>query len=236
MQIRESMTFAGENLLAVLNPERDYAPTGGWLVTHDTGRWWDAMLRLEEATGFAIPGDKEGAMLRNLSRFSNNPDGLLLVPPDLGWLVPKFELHSLREALQAFTAMVHYRNSRWAAQRGHHMLETMRRALQPDGTWDEGQFAYARQIGKQQPGSGKDDMTGSSGRLIEALVWFYQATGDALSLDLAGRMERYHLEHTTTPDGHLSEALASSSNVGHTHSYLGTLPRLTAVRPAHAPE
>ncbi len=222
MNIKDSMDLAGHNLLAVLNPERNYAPTGGWLVTHDTGRWWDAMLRLEEATGFAIPARLEGAMLQNLDRFTDNPDGLLLVPPDLGWLPPKLELHSLREELLAFTALARRRNSCWAVQRARRMLETLQRILRPDGSWDMHALDYARHA-EPQPGSGLSDLTGSSGRLIEALVLFHQTTGDALALDLAERMARYHLEHTTTPDGPLPAALASSANMGHSHSYMGTL-------------
>ena len=223
MQIKDSMNLAGQNLLNVLDPDHDYAPTGGWLVTHDTGRWWDAMLRLEAATGFAIPAHLEGAMLRNLDRFTDNPDGLLFVPFDLGYREPIFELHSLREAMLAFSALARYRHSRWAIERGRRMLETLQRALRSDGTWDEEQFAYSRQLGKERPGSGKDDMTGSTGRLIEALLEFYQAGGDALALELAGRMARFHFERSTTASGHLPEALASAANVGHTHSYLGTL-------------
>jgi len=223
MQLIESMQLAGQNLLDVLNPERDYAPTGGWLVTHDTGRWWDAMLRLEAATGFIIPAHLEGAMLANLQRFTDNPDGLLFVPPDLGWAKPNFDLHSLREGLLAFHALARYRHSRWAAQRGHRMLETLRRALQPDGTWDIAAFDYARHVDHAPSGSGMSDMTASSGRLIEALVWFYEVTGDALALELADAMASYHLAHTTTPDGPLPEAISSPANVGHSHSYLGTL-------------
>ena len=42
-------------------------------------------------------------------------------------------------------------------------------------------------------------------------------------MDLAERMAAYHLEHSTTPDGPLPTALASSANMGHSHSYMGTL-------------
>ena len=221
--LKDSIERAGHNLLAVLDPAHDHAPIGGWLVTHDTGRWWDAMLRLEEATGFAIPGSLEGAMLANLDRFTANPDGILLVPLDLGWAAPKFELHSLREALLAFTALVRRRGSRWAARRGHAMLETLRGALKPDGAWDEERFDYVRHAGKEQGGSGQQDLTASTGRLVEALVWFYQATGDALALDLAATMAGYHLAHSINPDGSLPDPLASDDNIGHSHSYLGTL-------------
>ena len=223
IDLKTSMESAGRNLLAVLDSDHDYAPTGGWLVTHDTGRWWDAMLRLEKATGFAIPAALEGAMLANLDRYTANPDHILLVPLDLEWATPRFELHSLREALLAFTALVSCRGSHWARQRGHAMLETLCCALMPNGTWDETCFDYVRHAGGQQGGSGQQDMTASTGRLIEALVWFYRATGDSLALDLAAAMAKYHLEHSTSPDGALPGTLSAEGNVGHSHSYLGTL-------------
>ena len=47
-------------------------PTGGYEVAHDTGRWWDAMLRLEEAIGFIIPDELEEALLRNLKTLTES--------------------------------------------------------------------------------------------------------------------------------------------------------------------
>ena len=59
----------------------------------------------------------------------------------------------------------------------------------------------------------------SSGRLIEALVWFYETTEDPLAFELAGKLAAIHLEHSTNCDGSLNTALEPN----HTHSYLGTL-------------
>ena len=66
MDLRQSMELAGQNMLQVLDPARGYAPSPGYCPVHNTGRWWDAMLRLEAATGFVIPGHLEGAMWVNL--------------------------------------------------------------------------------------------------------------------------------------------------------------------------
>ena len=86
LTIRQSMELAGENLLANLAPDRNYMPywslwidadlrafskSGG--AAHNVGRWWDAMLRLEHATGFSIPGHMEAASLRNLHWLTDNP-------------------------------------------------------------------------------------------------------------------------------------------------------------------
>ena len=43
---------------------------------HNIGRWWDAVLRLEEATGFVIPGELEAAMLTHLKCCLDNPLGV----------------------------------------------------------------------------------------------------------------------------------------------------------------
>ena len=65
------------------------------------------------------------------------------------------------------------------------------------------------------------DPHATSDRLIEALVWFYQTTGDPLALELADRFARYHLKNSTHPDGTLNVASLEGSPTGHTHSYLG---------------
>ena len=49
--VRKAMDRAAKCCLAWLNPEQEFLPTGGYEVAHDTGRWWDTMLRFEAATG-----------------------------------------------------------------------------------------------------------------------------------------------------------------------------------------
>lgn len=227
LTLKESMELGGRCLLNWLDPEHDNMVTGGWLVSHDTGRWWDAILRLESTTGFVIPAEAEGAMLLNLQTLTDNPDGLLLIPPHLDYAEPKFELHSLREGLLAFNALLRYRKSSWAKQRGHRMLETLNQTLKPDGRWDLERFKYFQYARADKPdenaGEVGGDMTGSSGRFLEALVWFYEATGDGLALELAERIAQYHLAHTLNSDGSIRNEIVDESNIGHNHSYHGTL-------------
>ena len=59
--------MAGNSLLTLLDPEKDLMPTGGYEVAHDLGRWWDAVLRLEETIDFVIPAELEAASLRYLT-------------------------------------------------------------------------------------------------------------------------------------------------------------------------
>ena len=74
MDLRLRLQMAGAGLLAMLDPEKELLPTGGYEVAHDLGRWWDAVLRLEDTIGFAIPAEMEAASLRNLQRLTDNPD------------------------------------------------------------------------------------------------------------------------------------------------------------------
>ena len=230
MKLKDSMELGGQHLLGWLNPERDYLPTGSWAITHDLGRWWDAMLRLEHATGFTIPGHMEGASLRNLHWLTDNPDGLLWVPPGLDWQPMKFELHSLREGILTFAALARYRNSSWARDAGHKYMETIRRALNPDFSWDMDQFAYSSLFtgsdneheGHLPSNEGRFSVVIQHGRAVEALVWFYQATGDSLAMELAEALARFHLTHTTTPDGTIPDHL-KHVDIGDRQSYLYTM-------------
>ena len=225
MDLRTAMELGGRNLLSWLDPERDYHATGSWCITHDLGRLWDALLRLEDATGFVIPAHMEGMMLRNLHWLTDNPDGLLFVPPGLDWIDQRFELHSLREGILTFNALIRYRNSRWAREAGHRYLATVRRCLRPDGEWDLLGFDYARYFPRLAAGHLTDadlahiNKLATHGRSIEALVWFYEATGDPLALELADELARYHLLHSVNPDGTLADEVADESYHGDRQSY-----------------
>ena len=127
--LKQSMELAGQCCLAWLDPEKDFMPTGGYEVAHDTGRWWDAMLRLEEATGIVIPEDMEKVMLRNLKTLTDNADGLLMNNPAFPWLKAMINPHDFREAMLAFNALVRYRNSTWARQASHRLLQIMDRCF-----------------------------------------------------------------------------------------------------------
>ena len=256
MNIKESMNLAGRNLLNMLAAHRNYQPYWSigveedysakmaWVGNiHNIGRWWDAILRLEEATGFSIPTHIEKAMLENIRQAFDNRDNLCFPPLNHPWWIginsglpitdhPKIEFHSHREGLLALNALVRYRDNNWAREQGHRMLETLFRITKPDCSWDMEKLDYYHRIGspkvvqKRNPSMYELGMNefGSAnvmtnGRLIEALVWFYEATGDDLALVMADKYARYHLEHTTSSDGEFN----NSSNATHAHSYLGTL-------------
>ena len=77
MNLKDRVELAGRNMLGMLDAENDFMPTGGYEIAHDMGRWWDAILRVEESVGFVIPAELEAASLRNLQSLTDNPDRLL---------------------------------------------------------------------------------------------------------------------------------------------------------------
>jgi hypothetical protein len=231
LSLKESMELGGKCCLAWLDPEKDFMPTGGYEVAHDTGRWWDAILRLEEAIGFVIPDYIEEAMLNNLKVLTDNPDGLLMNNPNISWLKDSARInpHNFREAMIAFNALVRFRNSDWARQAGHRLLMTMDKCFRSDGRFD---YTLLESYGKvilsddpchDQPEGKWFDGTANSGRSLEGIIWFYEATGDELAINMAERIAQHHLNNTVNLDGSVRQELISPDNVGHNHSYLGTL-------------
>ena len=55
MDLLLPMQMAGKCLLSMLDADHDHMVTGGFGIAHDSGRWWDAMLRYEQATGNKLP-------------------------------------------------------------------------------------------------------------------------------------------------------------------------------------
>lgn len=222
-----AMELAGDNLIANLDPANNYLPSWSVLLllndsldihrsyfSHNLGRWWDAMLRLENATGYQIPGNIEAAMLANLKRYFDNSDNLCLEPKLDSNKKVWMDLHSLREGMLALNALVRYRNNSWAKEKGHAMCSSLLRLTKEDGSLDIEKLSSYRDY--------KEYATypriRSDGRLIEALVWFYEATGDSAAIRAADRFARYHLKNSTLSDGSAPFEIGS-----HTHSYLGTL-------------
>ena len=232
MDLRNRLELAGSSLLALLDPDRDFMPTDGYEAAHDLGRWWDAILRLEETIGFVIPAELEAASLRNLQRLTDNPDRLLTNRVDIPWLQEKTKLnpHNFRETLLAFGGLVRHRRSTWAHDAGLQLVRAMDRSLQADGRFDFsrlgswGKVPFTGDPSHTEPGrDGWFDSTATSGRSLEALVWLFEATGEPLVLEVARRIATHHLTYTTNADGTVRQEIVDPENVGHNHSYHGTL-------------
>jgi len=224
--LKESMMLAAQCHLAWLNPEKGFYPTGGFEVAHDTGRWWDAMLRMEQVSSFSIPAWAEEAMLANLMNLTDNQVGLLMNDPKIPWMKDKAFInpHNLREGFIAVAALARFRNSKWAAAAGHRMLKTIEQYMDADGRIDFRAISEKTAI-PMRPSrmEGKSDRTTCEGRAIEGIIWFYEATGDPLALEIASHFAEYHYNKTVTEDGNIPKTIISPDNIGHNHSYLGTL-------------
>ena len=160
------------------------------------------MLRIEEAIGFEIPRAIETAMVKNVHRFFDNPDHICLNPSrgsvdrnereEIEW-----DLHSLREGMLALNALARWRKDDWAAAMGRKMIESLDGKLRDDGTWDLEKFDACRKRGKAVIHN--TDPCDTHGRLLEALVWFFETTGDPAALRLADRIAKFHFsQHDTS--------------------------------------
>ncbi|HEY3331559.1 MAG TPA: hypothetical protein VGK19_16130 [Capsulimonadaceae bacterium] len=232
MKIKERLELAGSALLGMLEPHDEWLPTSGYEAAHDVGRWWDAVLRVEEAIGFAIPPEIEAAALHNLNRLTDNPLGLLLNRTDIPCTASKAKLnpHNFRETLIALGGLVRRRNSQWARHAGLKLVRSMDRCLRADGSFDFAQMASEAGLPMTSDPShtevrqgGWFDGTATSGRSLEALVWFYEATREDIVFDVATRVAEHHLRQSTQADGRARNEIVNPANVGHDHSYLGTM-------------
>jgi hypothetical protein len=225
----DALMLGGQGLLAWLDPDAQYLPVGGYEVAHDVGRWWDAVLRLEAATGFAIPPEAETAMFANLQRLTDNPDALLVNDAAYGSRV--INRHNLRETIIAYAARVRWRNCAWAREAGHRFLTTLDRCLREDGHFDVSRLGLwgampvseDAMVQEQEEADGWFDATGTSGRCLEGVIWFYEATGDPLALHVADRLAHLHLRLLVDAQGEARTDFFAPDHAGHNHSYLGTV-------------
>ena len=100
---------------------------------------------------------------------------------------------------------------------GHQMIESVSAKLLDDGTWDVDKFVARQKIGPKV--NHNLEPSDTHGRMLEALIWFYETTGDPIALAFAERVAQWHLQNTTQPDGKINPA----GRIDHTHSYFGTL-------------
>jgi len=184
--IRDSMRRVSQCCLAWLNPAENYSPTGGYEVAHDTGRWWDAILRYEASTGDRIPEDIEKAMMDNLRAMTDNPAALLMnifAPPESQVI----NLHNIRESMLTYAALAKYREIDWACTQGKKMIAAIADMLTPDGQVDYPRLKElmgGRAVNPdpmmcpEAPTGGWFDSTGTTGRAMEAILCFSEAVGD----------------------------------------------------------
>ena len=147
-------------------------------------------------------------------------------------MAPELYPHSFRENALALSALAHYRGSDWANEQGRRMLKTIRGLLQPDGWWRFEKLDYHKRLSamagrdviygahyRERPLCLNDPTTATGGRFVDGLMQYYRLTGEPAAIELADQLARFHLAHSTHPDGRVNHELGPY----HTHSYLGTL-------------
>ncbi|MAE62265.1 MAG: hypothetical protein CMJ49_13030, partial [Planctomycetaceae bacterium] len=233
MDLIPAMQRAGQCLLNWADPQSEALSAGGYEVAHNIGRWFDAVLRLEHTIGFTIPPEHEAKMLRLLQLLTDNPDRMLINRPDLPWMAAFNNVinpHNLRETMLVHHALVRYRNREPDA--GRTFCESLNRCFTDAGHFDATQLGAAGSVPFTQDPSHTEpehpphnwfDATATTGRALEAVIDFHQATDDPLALHLAQRLAQHHLEHSTNEDGSVRSEIIHPENVGHNHSYHGTL-------------
>ena len=231
--LNEAMALAGQNMLLCLNKDCHYLPY--WLLevsedyrahfhfyrsVHNIGRWWDCLLRLEQATGFMIPAELEAKMLDNFQMYMNNEDHLATEPEEIVTDRDiRFDVHSIRETLMALCALIEHRNSIWAKETAYEVVRAADRLVCEDGSLDFGCLHYYKDQILSEDYLNWETPIHSHGRIIEPLVYYYKLTGDELAYQLAERLAHWHFENSTTSTG----TLAGLKKINHAHSYLGTL-------------
>ena len=231
--LREAMLRTGECCLAWLDPKRHFLPMGGYEVAHDTGRWWDAMLRLEAATGLLIPTHLDAAMRENFRVMTDNPVGLLSNDDRLPALkgMAQANPHNFRESMLSFSELVRHRRDDWSRRQGQRLVETTAQLLEPDGQMDYERLAALLKLPLNQdismiqrsPAGQWFDATCSTGRAIEGFLRFHEATRENRAMELAATLAKVHLRNLIRSDGSVPPELRDRNHVGHNHSYLGTL-------------
>ncbi len=105
------------------------------------------MLRLEAATGYKIPKEAEAGMLRNFWRYTDNPWGILLDVDDNPDDAAKWYIHSFRETMLTYAALVRYRKSNRAAEAGSRAVRHVPRMRRSP----PGRFHFHQTTDQQEP-------------------------------------------------------------------------------------
>jgi hypothetical protein len=189
-------------------------------IPHVVGRCLLGTMMGEMATG--IPSPQRGLEIHEqyLRRSFANSDHLNSYVDPAQNDKRCIEFHNMREGLYGLWALAAGRDSRWARDTAHQMLETLDRLTTEKGEWSK---ELADQIGMGDRSYGL--AVANSARMVDALLAYHAVTEDPLAMKLAGLYARSGLETLFTPDGHFA-AIEKSS--GHVHSITSSLSGMTA--------
>jgi len=189
-------------------------------IPHVVGRCLVGSMEAELAAGVPFPAEGLPILERYLKSSFDNPDNLnSYFDPEKGG-ARFIEFHNMREGLYGLWAMAAGRNSAWAKETGHAMLETLDSITDAGGSWSV-ELLEKRGMKERSFGVAIPNTT----RLVDPLLAWDECTHDPLAMKLAGLYARRGLETMYTPDGRFAPMDQSS---GHVHSITSSLSGITA--------
>ncbi len=234
--LHEAIALGSQHLNSLFDRDRDNEPffyancqadgTGKMFhsvnigIPHVVGRCLVGSMKAELLAGVPFPSDGLPILERYLKSSFDNPDHLnSYYDPEKGG-ARCIEFHNMREGLYGLWALVAGRNSAWARETGHAMLETLDRITDADGRWS---VERVEQLGMKDRAFGV--AVPNTTRLVDPLLAYHDCTQDPLAMKLAGLYARRGLETMYTPEGHFAPMDQSS---GHVHSITSSLSGIAA--------
>lgn len=233
--MREAIALGMTHLVSLFDADRDNEPffyancradgTGEMHhsleigIPHVVGRALLGIVAGERATG--IPLDAEGfAILERYCRQSfDNPYALNAYLDPKRDNAPFVEFHNMREGLFGLWALIVATDSGWAKETASKMVHMLDSITDVKGEWSDALIVNTalrdRYSGKSVP---------NAARLVDALLAYHRATGDAVAMKLADAYARAGLRHMFEEDGQFAPMDRSS---GHVHSITSSLSGIT---------
>ncbi|MBI5091945.1 MAG: hypothetical protein HZB26_05810 [Candidatus Hydrogenedentes bacterium] len=189
-------------------------------IPHVVGRCLLGGMEGELAAGVPFPPEGLAILERYLRSSFDNPDHLNSYYDPARDGKRFIEFHNMREGLYGLWALAAGRNSAWAKDTAHAMLETLNRLTDEQGRWST---EKAKALG--MAGRCEGFASSNSTRLVDPLLAYYRLTQDPLAIKLAGLYAKDGLKTLFTEDGHFAPMDRSS---GHVHSITSSLSGITA--------
>lgn len=234
--IREAITLSVQHLNSLYDRDKDNEPfffvnreadgTGKMRhsvnigIPHVVGRCLLGCMIAEQAAQVPFPQDGLAILERYCKSSFDNPDHLnSYYDPERGG--ERFvEFHNMREGLYGLSALISGRQSEWAKEAAHQMLVTLDSITSEEGLWS---------IDLASDPAARDRWMGlapaNAARMVDALLAYYECSGDALALKLAGLYARQGLKMIFLEDGRFAPMDRSS---GHVHSITSSLSGIAA--------
>ncbi len=184
-------------------------------IPHVVGRCLLACMAGEMSAGVPFPDGGLAILERYCKSSFDNPDNLnSYFDPEKG-NARLIEFHNMREGLYGLWALVVGRDSAWAREKAHAMLEMLERITDAEGRWSEKRIAELgmtdRCLGVAVP---------NATRMVDPLLAYYDCTQDPLAMKLAEAYARRGLAEMFMRDGRFAPMPQSS---GHVHSITSSL-------------